>query len=284
MIYHYSDANALRSIIENKELWLTGHEYMNDLQEFEDGFNLLKEKVDEYLDSENVANDVRVMMSHIIANLESTLAFSCSFSKEPDLLSQWRSYCPDDGGFSIGFDLDLLYPSIFAPHSNKNIRKVENCVYELEEKTHQALRYAEYCTLDLMQKYGDVRKSGAYYNTFLYFLSYCLSCKNEYFREEDEVRLFTYAHNAMEFNQVRGLSSMASKSIFSEEEISFRVNKNILIPYIKQDIDISAIKEIYIGPCKNYDSVLKGLTLFLRSKGLFAQVEIKKSNIPFRRW
>lgn len=284
MIYHYSDANALRSIIENKELWLTGHEYMNDAQEFDDGFNLLKEKIYEYFDSANVASDGRIMIEHIISRLDSTLAFSCSFSKEPDLLSQWRSYCPDDGGFSIGFDQDLLHASVFSPNSNKNIRKFEDCVYEPEEKLRQALLHAEHCTVGLMQQMGNGRESSTYYNTFLSFLAYCLRCKNEHFREESEIRLFTYAHNAMESIQVRDLSGMAPQSIFSEEDISFRANKNIFIPYIKQEFDISAIREIYIGPCKNYDSVLKGLTFFLRSKGLLNQIEIKESKIPFRRW
>ncbi|EKO3854998.1 DUF2971 domain-containing protein [Vibrio harveyi] len=284
MIYHYSDANALRSIIENKELWLTGHEYMNDVQEFDDGFNLLKDKIRDYFVSAGIDSSAQAVIEHIISRLESTLAFSCSFSNEADLLSQWRSYCPEDGGFSIGFDQDVLRASVVNPGAPKNIRKFEDCIYEPEEKLRQALLHAEHCTNGLLQQIGNGRESSTYYTTFLSFLTYCLRCKNEHFREESEVRLITYAHNAMQLIQVQDVSGMAPQSIFSEEEISFRTNKNIFVPYIKQKFDVSAVKEIYIGPCKNFDTVLKGLTLFLRSQGLHEQIEVKQSEIPFRRW
>lgn len=284
MIYHYSDANALRSIIENKELWLTGHEYMNDVQEFDDGFQLLKVKIREYFVSANIASHVQAIIEHIISRLETTLAFSCSFSNEPDLLSQWRSYCPEDGGFSIGFDQKTLSNSVSFPGSSSNMRNFENCIYEPEEKLRQALLYAEHCTNGLFEQMANGRSSGAYYVTFLSLLTFCLRCKNEHFREESEVRLFTYAHNSMELIQVSDGSDFVPQSLFAEEKISFRTNKNIFTPYIKQKFDISAVKEVYIGPCKNYDTVLKGLTLFLRSQGLHDQVVVRKSDIPFRRW
>lgn len=284
MIYHYSDANALRSIIENKELWLTGHEYMNDVQEFDDGFQLLKVKIREYFVSANIASHDQATIEHIISRLETTLAFSCSFSNEPDLLSQWRSYCPEDGGFSIGFDQNTLSNSVSFPGSSSNMRNFENCIYEPEEKLRQALLHAEHCTNGLIKQMANGRSSGAYYVTFLSLLTFCLRCKNEHFREESEVRLFTYAHNSMELIQVSDGSDFVPQSLFAEEKISFRTNKNIFTPYIKQKFDISAVKEVYIGPCKNYDTVLKGLTLFLRSQGLHDQVVVRKSDIPFRRW
>ena len=49
LIYHYTDINALKSILTTQKLWMTSHRFLNDTQEFEEGFGLLKKSIDAFM-------------------------------------------------------------------------------------------------------------------------------------------------------------------------------------------------------------------------------------------
>ena len=283
LIYHYSDANALKSIIENKEIWLTGHSFLNDEMEFHEGFDLLNKNIGKVVEQNNFTERSKQILSEITDHFSSSLVFSCSFSSEPDLLSQWRSYCPQDGGFSIGFDKELLQKSICGHNPTGNIRRFDDCIYDESEKLRQAEVIADGCCKGIDLHFEKMGRD-VFYNTFLEFLFYSFRCKNSHFIEEKEVRVFTYAHNKFERISINDGSGFPAIEFFSKENVQFRTNKNIFIPYLKQSFPIEAIKEIYVGPCKNRDVVVQGLQLFLQNLGLINQVNIILSNIPYRRF
>ncbi|CTT28260.1 Permease%2C cytosine/purine%2C uracil%2C thiamine%2C allantoin family [Escherichia coli] len=43
MIYHYTDLNAATSIANNAQMWLTDYRFLNDKEEFKQGFEVLLE-------------------------------------------------------------------------------------------------------------------------------------------------------------------------------------------------------------------------------------------------
>ncbi|MFS1983397.1 DUF2971 domain-containing protein [Vibrio breoganii] len=106
------------------------------------------------------------------------------------MLSQWRSYCPQEGGYCIEFDDDILRSSVINP-GIQPVRSFQECIYDQKEKACQSHLHAEHCINGLFQNHSS--HAERIYQTYLSFLHFCLRCRNEYFAEEQEVRLITYS-------------------------------------------------------------------------------------------
>lgn len=118
MIYHYTDLNAAKSITENSQIWLTDYRYLNDKEEFLKGFSIICDAFEEYDNypaeypggfKERIQETLQFLRTENNSVLESSNVFVSSFSKTPDLLSQWRSYgmyCLELDEDFINYDLD----------------------------------------------------------------------------------------------------------------------------------------------------------------------------------
>ncbi len=56
MIYHYTDLNAATSIANNAQMWLTDYRFLNDKEEFKQGFEVLLEALESYQDNSGKYN------------------------------------------------------------------------------------------------------------------------------------------------------------------------------------------------------------------------------------
>lgn len=284
LIYHYCDIDALVSIVSNLQLWMTAHSFLNDENEYSEGLRLLTKEINS-IKARNphaLRSNQSDALSLIENEISNCMVFSCSFSEEGDLLSQWRSYCPLEGGFAIGFSENKLGQAICGHNANNNIRKLENCIYG-KEKLRQAEVIADGCLKGLSLHF-DQNPRDIFHSTLLEFMFYACRSKNDYFQEEREVRLYTAASADLAVKSIKDDRGFPPINYFSKEEIQFRTTSNIVIPYLIQDFPSDAIAEIIIGPSKNFSIAKQGLEMFLLTKGLSDGIEIKKSSIPFRRF
>jgi hypothetical protein len=132
-IYHYTDDNGLRGILETGRLWLTDIFSMNDPSELSHGFScairILMRRAWEAKKSV-AAEDAGQAKELVPANAEERanafftrvldgivnqdrLAdvvkfFALSFSATFDELGQWRAYADDGRGYALGFDTEKL--------------------------------------------------------------------------------------------------------------------------------------------------------------------------------
>lgn len=108
IIYHYCNDYVLKSICENQEIWLSDIYAMNGSDEFEWGRQLfirvLKENKNEFDQLFRF-----FIISKVMSAVPNTLPLIACFSKNGDLLSQWRAYAEDGKGFSIGFNSNAVY-------------------------------------------------------------------------------------------------------------------------------------------------------------------------------
>ncbi len=117
-------------------------------------------------------------------------------------------------------------------------------------------------------------------NTFLEMLTFLARTKNASFSEEAEVRLFSYGHRNLGGISTQKINEYPSIQLVNTENVSFRPKHNFLIPHLKIDFPVEAIKEIKIGPSSFQLESVEGLTMFLKSKGL--DIAVKCSDIPYR--
>ena len=111
IVYHYCSLEAFKSIIENKCLWLCDVEKSNDSAERVYFNNLMLQTVKQYLEQLDPATHKIERKRAALQQLQNALStpqdelapvYSCSFSDNGDLLSQWRGYADDGYGVAIG--------------------------------------------------------------------------------------------------------------------------------------------------------------------------------------
>lgn len=106
ILYHYTSASSLISIIENKEFWISQRDFMNDKYE-------TKYPSEQFLELFKNNNNINYDPNYFIENFLSSLhnQYILSFSLLSDSLHQWSYYGKNDGyclGIKKGKLIELL--------------------------------------------------------------------------------------------------------------------------------------------------------------------------------
>lgn len=254
MIYHYCGKDVFEKIIETKIIWLSDITKMNDKGKYKSGFQIINEILKSYSD---VYEIISTEMSPNNINNTFKVLISC-FSRDGDILSQWRAYANDGHGFSIGFDMEMVkqhhlfnrYLEKMEPISGKiNFTSVNYDRSEFEREVHK-----------LIKTYKDISspiKFKLLSRTLMYM---AIRYKDSFFKEEQEVRGFI----APEIG-IKGDDYMIEQRDCHYGIAHYhRLNTSFQ--------DIHAIKEVVIGP-KNSATIAE-TKIKLKSFGL--------ENIPVR--
>jgi hypothetical protein len=207
--------------------------------------------------------------------------FVASFSENGDLLSQWRSYCPDGNGVCIGFKSDALSTHWIADPSGGKSAFVGYGLHRVKylSGTNDGSLAAEIDRLlELCERAGNfeglqgrVDEEGH----FLGWIAYVASrCKHAAFSEEQEWRLtMLKPHKPMPHQR-------------------FRAGKSMLLPYVevevnrKDDYQLNTkyfITEVRISPTPNESLARASVERLFASAG-HAEVKVIPSAIPYRHW
>jgi hypothetical protein len=191
-LYHYTSQSGLLGILKTKKIWSTRIQFLNDSREFVHTLDLWKRTIEGAIkgpEANNLTAEAARVLNALYKGLDSTpkipIHVAC-FSETGDSLSQWRGYCPDGSGFSIGFSVDQLMAAALRQSCF-----MARCIYdprkqkELVDKLLEICR--ERCKTKRPEKGGD-RWSLDVIHDFV-FLAAVL--KNPSFREECEWRFVT---------------------------------------------------------------------------------------------
>lgn len=301
IVYHYCSLETFFNIISKATIRLSDISKSNDTEEvvyllpkikkfcvklfeqynddFEEEYKFQPEFVSNMFDSKFIETSLKF--------------YVMCFSREADLLSQWRGYAADASGISIGFSTEPFYLLSSNGYPNYQFSKVR---YSLDD----LYNYIEEITTQVIKEQfsGDYKKDSLVLmnlaNDILSMILYsCILYKNPSFNEEKEWRL---VYNP--FGNIRRIinkmayydrisemfSAHALGGGFMRTPMEFRTSRNQIISYIDlsfANIKNTFIKEIIIGSkakIKDFD-----LELFLLSKGFDpVEINIRKSDIPYR--
>lgn len=164
IVYHYTTAEGLRGIIENRCVWATNVNFLNDISEYHHGVDIIREEVEKY--ELGLESPLAVRFDHTVANWVAkglirgnvqqylneidygrwtfvTSFFDSRGSSEVavaadagDDLAQWRAYGQRAAGFSIGFDKSALEAQLSARDYSVTgfFTNADTCSYELGGK------------------------------------------------------------------------------------------------------------------------------------------------------
>jgi len=317
LLYHYTTQEGLLGIVEKKKIWASHLQYLNDASEgqiftrllieefnqrattkFEDplsqirGLAQLMRSSDDHPESPIQLDNKEVVVfgSAAFSWISSQDAFVASFSEQGDLLSQWRAYSGETGGFSISFprpylksvgvhflenrkdsffdDQDPLVPCRYCdkPEEESLKREIEQIVDSYAADAGQANLHVIPEMKERFNKRGAVAKKH-----FFPLGKRRALTKDQSFREEAEWRLVFQLERA-------GTSN-------SEPE--FRPGRSMLIPYFQIELtwenQALEIPEIIVGPCPHPLEAKRSVERLMRKEGV-RKFEVRNSKIPYRNW
>ena len=116
IIYHYTTTRGLIGIIESNEFWATDLNYMSDASELSYARQLIRSVI-EPLRANAGAPPVRILFERASRILDPSyrMYYGVCFCEEKDLLSQWRAYGAQGGGFAVGLKADEIGLSSDVP-------------------------------------------------------------------------------------------------------------------------------------------------------------------------
>ncbi len=280
-LYHYTDGNGLKGILENEEIWFTSYEFLNDPKEISFGMAVAIKLLTEI----GEGSDPRIKMfcdmvidlfSH--ENMKTAFGiFIASFSRNSDDLGQWRGYGDDGRGYSLGLAPHLFHTTEgVKPNPTDNFVVVPVVYGEKDGRAlhmpaiEKALRVAGKIIVHEADAMQDASVGMPFFDALAKtliaseLLLNCMMIKHDAYRNEGEVRLVMVGER-------RTLASHTST----------RVRGGNIIPYIKSEFPIRAdgsIAEVLVGPSAAIGAE-DGVKALLPAS---SEVRIRRSAIPYR--
>ena len=264
-LFHYTDAAAVLSMIQNLELWLTDIRFMNDSEESIDGANYLVEAIQEQnsplrLHSDLAGEQLRGFSAQdVMDGLVDEHAFICSFSKTPDHLVQWRSY----GLYAI----ELSQAAFF------DLGPIHDCIYDVQEKKAAARAQVESTRRGLQAAFdvGYIASSVPVEELMWKLADVAHRFKHPSFKDENESRM------------IRLVSS-------NSNQVSYRVRGDQVIPFLKIKFLLRHVVAIHVGPMKHQDLAVASMKSFIQNfelnntEGRLSRpIQVIPSAIPYRK-
>lgn len=262
VLYHYTDAQGLMSIVDSKELWATNVLYLNDASEIRYAHDLAREFIATLAPDSTIYRTLRKglgYLSFLMDEGDVDIFISC-FSSEPDLLSQWRAYGRSGTGFALGFRTQELMDlaSAGAPGNNQSLSLLP-IVYSRER---QLELMSEFASTTIQRR--DEQQIGTFqYSDLLPWITLVTKCKHPLFREENEWRL-------------------SMLHLHPHTNPRFRVKDGNIAPYVTIPVQrINALTNVFIGPSLNPQLTKRAVKAMLLRKG-YGQVTVEASGVPLR--
>lgn len=270
-LFHYTDVNAVKSILENKKLWLTDVRFLNDSTEMKEGFDFLLSYLNHQVSRHPHSKELEAGMSYVEQvvykrdgyGLDRRPVFVSSFSQSGDLLSQWRAY----GGYAIEFDSELMGENLIQ------------CVYDDDEKLHStpALALGQLLVVGRSINNNDGLLDHDAQEALAGFIGLAATLKHQSFSEEQEHRII--------------MGHDIDPDVDDGYEVRFRARGDMLIPYLELGINLECIKSINVGPMRDQELAFASMKAFVKKvcdnefdshQTYLGEIKVTTSSIPFR--
>ncbi|CAE6958620.1 DUF2971 domain-containing protein [Paraburkholderia domus] len=279
-IYHYCDATAFLSIVQNRELWLANTRKMNDHSE---GSVIARAFVDSLRTHSPSVGTVDGFQQAVRVNQNEL--FACCFSQDKDSTVQWMSYADQGRGFAIGFDSDKLWTNKTNPYpiGAKNYYAPGSKTVDETVALSEILYAEDQNILEVLKiLHGLLVQPDAYAtaNAAAACRWFDAITKNRGFRHECEWRLI--------YGPLSPSSVMPASGHTPQHEnkngMLWRPTKYGIAPYFKFPFDPSAVVEIWLGPRNpdHGDVSSRHLLELLRNLSQFNDAPIHESASPYR--
>ncbi len=268
-IYHYCSIDSFMNILKTGEIWASHHGSMNDYSESRLFYEVLYDIAQSKASSSSI-DKINLFLRNFEINLKDY--YIASFSKNPDILSQWYMYGNKGKGVCIGFIPEKFNVKKHIPYmteiSNERIGMF-NVSYQNENQ--------ESLASDLI----DLVIEGIWDSVPPNVEKLSLAMKHNSYEQEKEVRIVEVQLGHTFMNP--DIPALRTRS--PGEHYSYRVkNENSIVSFRKFPFKNSdgtiLLHSIWLGPECQID--INTLSLFLNSCKCLLIDRIYRSSSPFR--
>jgi hypothetical protein len=266
-VHHYTGPKGFLGLLGTRKMWATEVRYLNDSEEFTYASSMIRGRLEELLKNPDQSDDSICLRECVRAlDLAPRLQlYVASFCANSDQLSQWRAYCPKEGGYSIGFSSAKLMKStgsVLLP-----------CVYDVGTQVVLCETLLE-AVLSLYRKdISRVDSNGQRLHLAADFMSgfvyLAAALKHEGFREESEWRLMT------------------RRSAEGVHVPKYREGRGGIVPYVELAFSdkgkCTALSTIVMGPNVHSQIGRGAVDRFLKANAIECG-DVRLSSIPYRSW
>jgi hypothetical protein len=260
-VYHYTDAAALKGILETGRLWAADMLYLDGSREVNYTYGLIRDHLHRRLtpSQRSVADFVLQAESALDPRRWARGLFVACFCEDGDALSQWRAHAGD--GYSLGLRTAAL-DGVGVRVQSAGLRRV---VYDAEQQSAQLQRLLDRALAVISAATSAPEEERRAINdTVLEFLidhmiEFVATFKPPTFREEAEWRLAV----ALDTGYVGE----------GTYQVQFRVEAGHPVPYVELDISPrggpsdSPVAEVVCGPIDRGELAARSIRLLLKSRG-----------------
>jgi hypothetical protein len=263
-------------VVESKSLWASGIQYLNDTTEYKHAASIVRDHLTRHHENESdPRNNIYRLLLRGDSIYPDATVFVGSLSEAKDRLSQWRGYCSTGGGFSIGFD-----PEVLERQAKKQDFYLLKCEYDpvkqraiCEELISAGCLAAEEAVRQTPstneQSNESTQTAGLWAGFVEPFMRIAPALKNPSFEEEREWRL------------VRGPFDVP------DPQVRFRPGKYAVIPYREfalADVDSPLdVEEIIIGPNPDPTQARKSVEYLVETREVRCKRILEYSG-TYRNW
>jgi len=259
ILYHYTDAQGLLSMLQSRSIWATDAAFMNDPGELRYGYMLLDKVVRDSLTGRRARLTLETIQRAIDEKARNARVYVASFCERDDLLSQWRGYGGLGGGFAVGFITKYLKPA-GAWRTTRQLRPV---VYDPKAQMRILSGYVDKWRKDRGNDIASQHRIGA--EVLYLFSDYLMAFKDPSYSEEREWRLIQYGR------------VVGGAILFPP---SFRVRGAGIVPYASIDVSENAgalanklpVADIVCGPAAHRERTAKAIMQLADSIGYDCEV------------
>lgn len=268
---HYTNLQGLIGIVENNELWLSDHRFVNDELEYEYGKQVALSTIAGIANSEG-NTEFNVFLQKLLNSIQKPSGrgiYIGSMSLSPDKLDQWKGYGNNSESICIKFAGDFGLWN--AGNSHPTHIQQHRVIYDEGEQT-RLIR----AIVQIFKDHFDEFRQFDY--PFLNDLTWLI---------ESQFILFKHPEYASE-NELR-LTIANLNHILESKKPKHRIAKGMVIPYISTKYiskDVTPplnrlpIRKIIVSPTSRSD-LLESVKVFVANMG-HTDVQVVGSRIKFR--
>lgn len=272
-LYHYTSLQSLMGMMESNNLWMSKGDFLNDSSELIYFSNVLEGVISKMQVQKETElwqlfiKELEAAMERFLNEIEESgfEVYIFSLSHTQDSLALWYNYAKGEG-YNLGFYAEDLLGKLEGLLEGS---RVIHGFVEYDRKKQELILMNFLMETFKVAIQHDVQKvKEALPDHFFTVISTCaVFFKDPAFKSEEEYRI-----------------ALMDKSGELQQEVSFRAQNGIIIPYIAMDFEERLpLSHITIGPKNNIDVAKRGIEHYLKSKGYdMGRLTISKSVAALR--
>ncbi|WNX83346.1 DUF2971 domain-containing protein [Agathobaculum sp. NTUH-O15-33] len=278
IMYHYCSLETFMKVLVTNRIWLSHVQTTNDALDDRMFLSSLERVVKKHKGDELFNNNLLEKMALTYAQKVDFPYIAC-FTRNKNLLSQWRAYGDDGKGVCIGFDLskfscfDLMH--VKYGHEQPLVQIDEVCYHDNDDELIE--KFLSVSTI-LKEKHNCSSEEKILSMLMCGLEELSVYLKGEGFSEEEEIRMVYYPC----YRELLANLSQIKLPQINGLPIHFRSKNSKLISYFEYPLPEDSICEIVLGPKSEVD--FNQLTLFLNQYApkIRREKKISYSSISYR--